>query len=185
MFTCEQIQFNHLATRLAHFYTLINSIRGVVNMDDVTFEVKVNSKALPDLVSLKLTRGTFTIQYKEDVQTFPTLPTPQELIKALNDLEAAYLEAKMLSTLVHKLARDGYVYIAAITPKLLDVFLKVWSDAYGEDNPEVFMKKHSNGSELFGFVRTNLLDDDIAARNNEDGDDDYHPEPLFKNMKEA
>lgn len=182
MFTPMEI--TGVAQRLASFCTAVDGIDGV-DLLNTTIEVKVNSKQIPDLVSFKVTPSVFVIQYKEDTHVFPKPPSPEMLKAALKKHQAAHLDVEMLHALACKLSQHGIVYIEAITPELFDFFLKTWSDAYGEDNPDIFMKRHPNGHDLYGFVRTNLTPAQIAARNNEDGDDDYKPEPLFNNMKEA
>ena len=175
-----------LTRQLSRFITAIEDLDGK-NLSSLSFEIKVTDKRYPGLKSIRWSPDAFILMFEEHEHHYAGEPNKKELMNALSRHKAAHLDIDidMLHALACKLSQYGLVYIESISPKMFDFFLKTWSDAYGEDHPDVFMKRHPNGRDIYGFVRTNLTPAQIAAKNNEDGDDDYHPEPLFNNIKEA
>ena len=172
-----------MARKLSQFANAIDELE-CIKHNSLSFEIKVTDKRYPGLNSIRWSPDGFILMFDEHEHHYAGEPNKKELMNALSRHRAASLDIDidMLHALGCKLSQHGIVYIESITPKMFDFFLKTWSDAYGEDHPDIFMKKHPNGREIYGFVRTNLTPAQIAAKNNEDGDDDYKPELLFGNI---
>lgn len=172
-----------MARMLSQFANAIDELEGIKH-DSLSFEIKVTDKRYPGLKSIRWSPDGFVLMFEEHEHHYAGEPNKKELVNALNRHRAAHLDIDIdvLHALACELSQYGLVYIASISPKMFDFFLKTWSDAYGEDHPDVFMKRHPNGRDIYGFVRTNLTPAQIAAKKNEDGDDDYMPEPLFGNI---
>jgi hypothetical protein len=169
---------NNVVRQLASFISTVSCVKSI-RIKGFSIEAHVASSHVPSLTAMKWGPEGFEIKYKDSVTRLPAMPSPDKLDAILREHAAPYVDIDMLNALACKLSQHGIVYIESIAPKMLDLFLKIWSDAYGEDHPDTFMKEHPNGHEIYGFVRTNLTPAQIAAKNNEDGDDDYNPDPLF------
>lgn len=167
-----------MARKLSQFANAIDELE-CIKHNSLSFEIKVTDKRYPGLNSIRWSPDGFILMFEEHEHHYAGEPNKKELMNALSRHLATNLE---IDALTCKLSQHGIVYIESITPKMFNLFLKTWSDAYGEDHPDIFMKPHPNGREIYGFVRTNLTPAQIAAKNNEDGDDDYKPEPLFNNI---
>ena len=169
--------------QVSSFLGIISCIKNV-NIKDIAIEARVTSTWVPSLTAMKWGPEGFEIKFKDSSTRLPTMPSPSKLAAILREHEAPYSSPESLCELACKLAEHGFVYIEAISPESLNAFLKIWSDAYGEDHPDTFVHQRINSPTLYGFVRTKLTPEEIAARDNEDGDDNYKPEPLFNNKEE-
>ena len=169
---------DNVIQQLASFIGTVSCVKHI-RIKNVSIEAHVTSSHVPSLTAMKWGPEGFEIKFKDSATRLPAMPSPGKLDAILREHAAPYVDIDMYNTLACKLSQYGIVYIESITPKMFDLFLKIWSDAYGEDHPDAFMKKHPNGREIYGFVRTNLTPAQIAAKKNEDGDDNYKPDPLF------
>ena len=164
--------------QVSSFLSIISCIKNV-DIKDIAIEANVTSTWVPNLTAMKWRPGSFEIKFKDSSTRLPAMPSPGKLAAILREHEAPYSSPESLCELACKLAEYGFVYIEAISPESLNAFLKIWSDAYGEDHPDTFVHQRINSPTLYGFIRTKLTPEEIAARDNEDGDDDYKPDPLF------
>lgn len=169
---------DNVIRQLASFIGTVSCVKNV-HIKNVSIEAHVASSHVPSLTAMKWGPEGFEIKFKDSVTRLPAMPSPGKLDAILREHEAPYSSPESLCELACKLAEHGFVYIEAISPESLDAFLKLWSDAYGEDHPDTFVHQRINSPTLYGFVRTKLTPEEIAARDNEDGDDNYMPEPMF------
>lgn len=174
---------DNVIQQLSSFIGTISCVKNI-RIKSFSIEAHMTSSDVPNLTAMKWGPEGFEIQFKDSATRLPTMPSPSKLDAILREHAAPYSDVESLCKLAGKLADHGFVYIEAISPESLNAFLKIWSDAYGEDRPDTFVHKRIDSPTLYGFVRTKLTPAQIAAKKNEDGDDDYMPEPLFSTNKE-
>lgn len=172
---------DNVIQQLASFVGTISCVKNI-RIKNVSIEAHVTSSHVPSLTAMKWGPEGFEIKFKDSATRLPAMPSPGKLDAILREHAAPYSDVESLCKLASKLAEHGFVYIEAISPESLDAFLKIWSDAYGEDRPDTFVHQRVDSPTLYGFIRTHLTPAQIAAKDNEDGDDDYKPEPLFSNI---
>lgn len=158
------------AETLARFVTMLKGVPGV-NWDSLSFAVPV-AHTYGRLRAAELRPDGFFLHFDDVSAHFGhedvTADKINEVIEDHDKVKSAM--ASMI--------KEGQVFLTNISSDRLDQLLKTWSDAFGEDNPSLFL--HPSGVNCFtGYVRTNLTPRQIAAMMNEDGDDNYTPTPMF------
>lgn len=185
-----QHQVISISKAVAAFFARIDSIPGI-DPNKIVFSMPL--EICGNHVVIEETPSAVTVKYPEFTHDFQAKPSKEVLaaaIKAYEHTSAEEQNFQTAQTLVASMADKGYVYVQDMRSEVIDLFLRLWSDAYGEDRPEMFVKEFPlcgmNEKSVTGFIKTRLTPADIAAKNNEDGDDDYNPEPLFpaNKMKE-
>lgn len=175
--------FAFAGAKLHQFMELLDDVAGV-DVSSLTMSVTVNigdEKAIFELHPDKA-----AIRYPEMDHVFFDVPSKKEVTAAFEAYRQLYERTagmRAAQALVAAVANNGHAYVENTPSIVIDTFLKIWSDAYGEDRPDLFLKmsKAPKTGEIFhtGYIKTRLTPEKIAAMKNEDGDDDYRPEPLF------
>lgn len=160
-------------------------------LDDVAC-VDVSSLTMSVAVDIGDERAVFelypdkaVIRYLEMDQVFFGIPSKKEVTAAFEAYRQLYERTTGIAAqaLVAIVANNGHAFVENTPSNVIDTFLKLWSDAYGEDHPDLFLKvsKTLETGEVFhtGYIKTHLTPEEIAAKKNEDGDNNYQPEPMF------
>lgn len=170
-------QLTALANRMSAFAVLAESIPGVM-FDKVAFDVPVINNQREDLISVTVDGDEVSLNFTDYVHTIYQA-TPQKVAEAIQKHIANALPS-WIPDVIRDLAEHRVTEVADISEDDLPKFFQAWSDAYGEDKPDCFLKKNKEGK-VRGFIKTRLTPAQIAAKNNEDGDADAFKNamPLF------
>lgn len=172
-------QLSSAAIRLATFLASIDEVPGV-NLANLTYKIQVQHDSCPDLVAIESSVAGTTMIFKEFSHLIAGAPDQKEImesVRAAREMNKRQAGMKAAQDLVTEVAANGSAFIENVPGRIVNMFLKLWSDAYGEDSPELFLRKC--GEAYTGYIKTHLTPEEIAAKKNEDGDDNYRPDPMF------
>lgn len=172
-------QISSAAIRLAEFLASIDEVPGV-NLTNLTYKMPVQHDSCPDLMAIESSTAGTTMIFKEFSHLITGAPDQKEImesVRAAREMNKRQAGMKAAQDLVTEVAANGSAFIENVPGRIIDMFLKIWCDAYGEDSPDLFLRKC--GEAYTGYIKTHLTSEEIAAMKNEDGDDNYQPEPLF------
>lgn len=173
MFTADQI--TAFCRRMADFTHRIQEVPGAdperIKLS-LPIEVCGNEVVLEeDALHFAVVTPDFTHEFIGDKPNPKTVLACVKAYKAT--CEAASRNENLAQALVCSMANNGYVYVENMDSHVIELFLHLWSDAYGEDEPDLYIKTSTNEATdetvVSGYIRTRLTSADIAARNNEDG----------------
>lgn len=183
MLTSAQIE--NMSHRFSKFLCAIAGIDGVIS-ESISFDVAILSPKHESLISAVLEDDDVVLCFDDGEVTIPareaTSTRVESAVKA--HVAAAHRRSEMTEKLIKQLATDGFVYVDDLTQEDVNEALLAWSDAYGEDKPDCYLRKSAEGK-ICGFIKTRLSKEEIAARNDEDGDPGYSPIPMFKAIMAA
>lgn len=185
-------QFAIAGTRLHQFMELLDEVPGVnAKSLSLSIEVDVGNN---QIATFKMQPGMTAIHFPDldevffseadGIGTFPSQREIADAFAAYRKISEKNAAMQAAQALVEAVANNGHTYVENTPSGVIDMFLKLWSDAYGEDRPDLFLRcsEAALTGETFhtGFIKTRLDATKIAARKNEDGPDNYRPEPLYQ-----
>ena len=173
MLTADEI--TNLGRRVAAFALRVQEVPGA-DPERITLSLPIevcgNEVVLEeDALHFAVIMPDFTREFIGDKPNPKTVLACVKAYKAT--CEAAARNESLAQALVCSMANNGHVYVENMDSHVIELFLHMWSDAYGEDEPDLYVKTSTNEATdetvVSGYIRTRLTSADIAARNNEDG----------------
>lgn len=168
------IQIGSACNKLSEFLVRISEVPNV-NLDKICFSLPIDVGG--DKVVLKEEPGFFAVEMPEFTHEFlsdkPNAKTVCAAVLAYQSVARRDENEDKAQELVCSMAKNGDVFVEDMDSNIIDLFLKMWSDAYGEDEPAMYVHASTNDrtgeTVITGYIKTKLSPAEIAARANEDG----------------